>query len=201
MKKIANLVDLIDRFKQLRGDYQRSEAKFLLFVMEAEVKFGFIWKATGVANFSQFLKSNHICDTGRYEAFVEGMRRSSVEKALSYGADWIVQLGKVQAPSKKAIEEFVKKTDSFVQQNNTPPRLNTIREMKREVFKAANDTKKNVTTRGRSVTVNLTQRLTEENKRLREENMTLTQRCQQLEAELAKYQNSNVVRRNRRIAA
>ena len=202
MKKIANLVDLIDRFKALRADYQRSEAKFLLFVMEAETKYGFIWQQTGVANFSQFLKSNHICDTGRYDAFVEGMRRSSLDKAMQYGADWVIQLGKVPQPSKKNIEEFAKKTESFVQQHGVPPRLNMLRSMKREVFnykapnpRASNDTKAVTNTAG-AVTVNLTRRLTEENTKLRQENTTLRQRCQQLEAELAKFQP----RKSRRVA-
>lgn len=113
--------ELINECRRLRLAHEQGEARFFVFLMEAESKHREVWSAFGHATFDTFLRSNHLVDTDRYAAFVRGVEKSSVSQAMSVGAPATIQLGRIRSANPDVSAEFIRRAEAFVSTENVVP--------------------------------------------------------------------------------
>ena len=165
---------LVAECKRLRGLHERAEAEFFAFLVSAETDHAEIWKEAGCSDFEQFLRSNHLADTDRYRFFAIGLSRVGVQEAVTNGAPWTIQRGKLDQAPPKAIEEFTARARAFVETEGVAPSDQAVREWRSQAV-AGHD--KHATIRR----VDELSRLREENAKLKAELSAARRRIAELE--------------------
>lgn len=166
---------LLAECQRLRTEYEQGEARFFVFLMRAETEYQEVWKEFGHATFDTFLRSNHLCDVDRYTAFVRGVERSSVEKALHVGAATTISVGRLRTQSPEAAQEILRRADAFIATERVAPAEQTATEWRKDVERPD---RAHVTIRRAD---ELT-KLREENRRLKVELKAAQRRIQELES-------------------
>lgn len=166
--------ELVAECKRLRGTAERAEAEFLIFLMLVEREHSEVWSEAGCDTFEQFIKSNTLCEFGRYRMFSIGVDRVGVDAARINGAHWTIAAGKEPAPSEKALKEFAARASAFVEVNGVAPSEQASRTWRAEVFGRTG--KEHATVRK----VDELHRLRAENDALRAENNALKKQLKAL---------------------
>lgn len=167
--------ELVAKCKSLRGIHERAEAQFFVILREAEVAYEQVWKEAGCSTFDQFLMSNHLCEPKRYRFFAIGLSRVGVDEAISNGAPWTVQRGRMDSEPREALEAFSERARAFVELEGVAPSDQTVRGWKAET------TSKNALEHRTIQRVDELHRLREENKRLKADLAAAKKRIDELE--------------------
>jgi|SRR5690606_739595 len=169
---------LIERCKELRSIHERARSEFFLFLMQVERDHVETWKAAGIQDFDQFIRSHDLCQPHLYRLFVEGCNREGAERALEYGASWTIEAGRAKQVSPGFSEEFSKRAEAFIEVNHVPPSAQTAERWRRDLDKPQ-------TVRVVKHASEL-HRLRAENQMLRAENRTLKSENEKLKKQLEK---------------
>ena len=178
---------LVSECKRLRGRHERAEAEFYVFLMTAEREHSEVWQEAGCADFKQFLRSNHLCDTDKYRFFAIGVDRAGLDEALANGAPWTIERGRMDQAAPKAIEEFTNRARAFVETESVAPSEQTVREWRSQVAARANE--------------HATVRRVDELNRLREENKHLKAELKAAKARIAELETLTSSRKTKKKAA
>jgi hypothetical protein len=131
-----NYEQLVERCKELRARHERARSEFFLFLMQVESEHEETWKAAGVESFDQFVECHKLCQVHLYRLFVAGCNREGSEKALTNGAAWTIEMGRLRQPTPELSKEMGKRADSFIEVNHVPPSEQTVERWRLELDKA-----------------------------------------------------------------
>lgn len=177
---------LVAECKRLRSEAERSEARFLAFLIVAEREYAPEWGSAGAADFEQFLRSNSLCDTDRYRLFRDGADKVGVDVAIQYGAHWAMQVGKMRDSKTSVISEFADRAAKFQEVNAVSPSEQVVTGWRQELEAAeravAGESPKRVRAQ---LQVDELHKLRAENEKLKASLRAAERRVTQLESELA----------------
>lgn len=109
---------LVDECKRLRHEFEKSEARFFLFLIVVEDEHAEAWKESGHGNFDSFLRSNDLCMVDRYRAFRAGAEKVGPEKAAAYGVPWVIAAGRMQD---RGVTHLGERAKAFLEVHKTAP--------------------------------------------------------------------------------
>lgn len=119
-----NYEQLVEQCKQLRAQFERDEARFLIALVRIEQTSMSLLKENGCVRFAQFLKTHHLCDVTRYERFSAGLAIVGVEAAEQIGAEAVCKAAQTTTP--EAAARFVEAAQAFRELNGVAPRGETV---------------------------------------------------------------------------